>query len=638
MGRSVLYSATLLLVSLSACFSPIEESDQSLSTDVLTDGSAYPYPPNPMTQPVPDPQTQPTTQPTTQPVPLPCIDCDLQQRDVIVRELFSLCLSVLPAQAEVDAWVESGLSEAALFDAICTSSPQNPPNEEELRWTIIDAYAGCLGRAASEEEIQGWLDGGLSAEETFAAICNSEEARRKEIADAYLSYLGRAATVQEIQGWLDTGRTRVEILRAIQASAEARRYSRVRASYRECLGREASEEEARGWINTALTDDEVQAAICGSLEARRRIVDAAYRECLDRVGSDAEIQGWANGNTPLNELRNSICNSAEGAPRVFIKNAYQDCLGRAASPQEVDNWIATGGTPDAIRQGICQSAEARRHAIANAYRECLGRAARPDEIDHWANQAGSHEDLRNGICGSQEARRYAIKLAYRNCLRRWPSEEEVNAWDNTGLSRWEIRWGICNSTEARQYSPVVISHLQTDPNWFYDIYSNNCHTAANLGVLNSPNNTGIIMCQSNYTGVGITGNGVGGHTFNYVSNLDGSTTYWGWGESCGPCAGAPPANYSQPGCHRNCVDKLCLGQFTVEHTHPLPVGQLVEVPGPSFCARQAFYGGGNNASCHACCDQRADAWNHTLDPLGVQQQQRENYRQSCHQLCNGFFQ
>jgi len=471
------------------------------------------------------------------------LDMAVAERERTVREAYASCAGTQPSRAELDAWIDSGLDGGALSGAICGSAPEVPVDPA----VIVNAFTACLGRPATGDELSNWLSSGLSGEATYAGICNSEDALRGIIAGSYLRDLGRQATEQEVNGWVDTGGSRLEIVRSIRAVPGA--------------------------------------------------------------------GGQGGGGATLPDQ---------------IRDAYTACLGRAASQPEVDGWVATGRTAAEARAGICGSEEARRHGIAKAYQDCLGRAARPDEINAWYAAPGTIGQLRDAICASRESRLHAIRLAYQHCLHRTPAQVEIDAWDVTGLSVAEMRWGICTSVESRQHGIQVVSHLQpTPPFWHYDYFVNNCHTAANKGVLDSPLNTGIISCRRE-TGVGTNAQGIGGHTFNYVRNANGTTSYYNWGRPPCTCDGPPPADFAAPGCHRRCVEPMCGDQFLATETRPLPVGQLVEIPGPSFCATRRLRTGEN---CEACCDARGNAWADLPDPHGINAQGRASFVQQCKQLC-----
>jgi len=206
---------------------------------------------------------------------------------------------------------------------------------------------------------------------------------------------------------------------------------------------------------------------------------------------------------------------------------------------------------------------------------------------------------------------------------------------------------LAHSASAQQQQPIEFcwaggtapNHCDPGSDMRYDIWQANCHTAANVAVCSSPLNTGVVICG----GQPEAHNNPGDHTFNYVIGADGNTTYWNWGNTCGPCPGAPPQNLSGDDCHSNCVRQFCADQYNGGFAaRCLPPGQMVEIPGPSVCATQISRdnGGSFDASlvgpCRACCDARADVW-----PNSAQYCQRgtdsESFRAACKYLCEGFF-
>lgn len=187
------------------------------------------------------------------------------------------------------------------------------------------------------------------------------------------------------------------------------------------------------------------------------------------------------------------------------------------------------------------------------------------------------------------------------------------------------------------------NHCDRTTDMRYDIWQANCHTAANVAVCNSPHDTGIIICGGNPQGPGNPGD----HTFNYVitRNPDGTTTtsYWNWGISCGPCNGPPPANFGGQDCHSRCVARWCNTQYDGGTDEAcLPLGEMVEIPGPSVCVTEVSNANGGSfdpslvGDCKACCDTRANTWPN--EPGYCQRGvDSEDFRAACKYLCEGFF-
>ena len=179
------------------------------------------------------------------------------------------------------------------------------------------------------------------------------------------------------------------------------------------------------------------------------------------------------------------------------------------------------------------------------------------------------------------------------------------------------------------------NHCDPDSDMRYDIWQANCHTAANVAVCESPLNTGVVICGGHPE----LHNNPGDHTFAYRIDGDGNTVYWNWGETCGPCPGAPPVDLTGNDCHSNCVRQFCDEQYAGGWgARCLPPGQMVEIPGPSVCATQVSRDNGNSfdssliGACRTCCDNRANAW-----PNSANYCQRgadsENFRAACKYVC-----
>lgn len=175
----------------------------------------------------------------------------------------------------------------------------------------------------------------------------------------------------------------------------------------------------------------------------------------------------------------------------------------------------------------------------------------------------------------------------------------------------------------------------------YNIWSANCHTAANSMTVQNmgQNDTGIFACAGNPE------TSPAYHTINWQVRpsphcADGGTCtcMYGWGQRCCWPDTAIPPNLNSAAA-RNCASQLCIGQYNPDAgtAHFLPPGQLVEIPGPAVCVRQTS-GGNNfdpslNGACLSCCDERANYW-----PAA---EWGRNYKieflSACRSLCNGFF-
>ena len=174
----------------------------------------------------------------------------------------------------------------------------------------------------------------------------------------------------------------------------------------------------------------------------------------------------------------------------------------------------------------------------------------------------------------------------------------------------------------------------------YNIWQDNCHSAANVSVLKSPQDTGIVVCGGNPEGPGNPGD----HTFVYKTSTDSTgsvtTTYYNWGDDC-QCPGAPTTfTYGSGSCHETCISGFCDDQYGSE-VRILPPGQLVEIPGASVCVTEVSEetGGFDESdyeACATCCDVRADWWPNTPDFTG-RGKDSEDFRAACLNECEAFF-
>jgi hypothetical protein len=175
----------------------------------------------------------------------------------------------------------------------------------------------------------------------------------------------------------------------------------------------------------------------------------------------------------------------------------------------------------------------------------------------------------------------------------------------------------------------------------YNIWSANCHTAANSMTLQNlgQNDTGVFACQGNPE------TSPAYHTINWQVRPspncpDGGTCtcMYGWGDKCCWPDTANPPNLDSADA-KDCASKLCIGQYDADAgtAHFLDAGQLVEIPGPAVCVRQTS--GGTNFdpslkdSCLSCCDTRANYW----DAQKWGRNYKIEFLSSCRSLCNGFF-
>lgn len=188
-------------------------------------------------------------------------------------------------------------------------------------------------------------------------------------------------------------------------------------------------------------------------------------------------------------------------------------------------------------------------------------------------------------------------------------------------------------------SPVYLGHADPAPRP-YDIYADNCHTAANAFCLARPGDTrrGILACSREAT------THHGHHTANWEVRDNGYTCLYNWGsECCWKASQVPPS--LDGGLARACAQWACGDQFC-DGTRCLSPGELVEIPGYSACVREtagvplnqlsitaARFDPADRDRCFGCCDRRADTW----DPARWGETNQAEFLTHCNALCHGFF-
>lgn len=195
-----------------------------------------------------------------------------------------------------------------------------------------------------------------------------------------------------------------------------------------------------------------------------------------------------------------------------------------------------------------------------------------------------------------------------------------------------------------QISPVGHAKPIPDP---YDIYSTNCHTAANRTVCaaRDKSKVGVLACGGDPT------TSPAHHTANWMLLPSGHACIYNWGRAC--CwedAGSPPNIAAGPG--MACAIKACDDQYC-DKTRCLPAGEKVEMPGPLVCTVIAAggkpnataienpdFGAGRRPACLGCCQERASYWD-GLGWTGAKKEKMDKDKQDfavkCKAHCDGFF-
>ncbi|HKB36541.1 MAG TPA: DUF4214 domain-containing protein, partial [Gemmataceae bacterium] len=195
-------------------------------------------------------------------------------------------------------------------------------------------YLDELGRAGSQGELHGWVNGVLNApggspQAVATRIAASPEADDHLVKSWYLSLLGRPANGTEEQGWvqmLQSGTSEEQVLSGILASPEF--YARaqtmgfadtpdgnyVRALYQLLLDRSASGSELAGWVgnlHSGLSQQAVALGFLTSTEFRTNQFEGYYETLLHRPADPTGLSGWANSSVDLDSVRIGIESSSE---------------------------------------------------------------------------------------------------------------------------------------------------------------------------------------------------------------------------------------------------------------------------------------------------------------------------------------
>jgi hypothetical protein len=195
-------------------------------------------------------------------------------------------------------------------------------------------YLDELGRAGSQAELDGWVNGALEApggsqQAVAAGIADSPEARDHLVKTWYQTYLGRTANGTEEQGWVNAlaSQSEEQVLSGILASPEF--YDRaqtlgfgdradgnyLRALYQVLLNRTASSAEVAGWVN-ALPELGTQGVALGFLQSqefRTDQVEGYYNALLHRPADPAGLNNWVMSNLDMHTVRLGF----EASPEFF---------------------------------------------------------------------------------------------------------------------------------------------------------------------------------------------------------------------------------------------------------------------------------------------------------------------------------
>lgn len=189
-------------------------------------------------------------------------------------------------------------------------------------------------------------------------------------------------------------------------------------------------------------------------------------------------------------------------------------------------------------------------------------------------------------------------------------------------------------------------HGKTNPDP-YNIWTQNCHTAANKFVcsISDKSKVGIIACGGNPTEEPAY------HTVNWIVLSKGQTCVYGWGRSCCWDATTIPPDISS-GEGKRCARSACGKQYC-SGTRCLAPGQFVEWPDAGTCSLIAAGGKPDHpeyleldfspdrgTQCLKCCDDRAALWSWgkwSSASKAQFEEQRQDFRVKCGNGCRNIF-
>lgn len=204
-------------------------------------------------------------------------------------------------------------------------------------------------------------------------------------------------------------------------------------------------------------------------------------------------------------------------------------------------------------------------------------------------------------------------------------------------------FSVINDTEVPR---AGMGMLPPEP---YNIWTRNCHTAANkfICATNDKSRVGVVACRG-----ADSPNRIGGHTPNWIVLSKGQTCIYNWGRSCCWNAMETPPNIAS-GEGKKCAETACGKQYCTE-TSCMSAGEYVEWPDTGICSLVAAGGKpnhpeyleldfnpGKKEECLRCCDSRADHWPNKEPWLSNKRRefenQRKEFRLKCQNGCRNIF-
>jgi hypothetical protein len=221
------------------------------------------------------------------------------------------------------------------FSANATIDTSNPLTGTTA--FVETLYIDFLHRAGAASELQSWVNSGLSQSQIANAIIRSPESLANQVNGLYLKILGRQADAggqTYFVNLLQNGGTLEQVETDLFASAEYGTLTGsdgafVQSLYNKILGRVGDNAGVASWLNAlpSIGRAAVASAILNSAEARSDAVEQLYgnplaspiavasvlSDLLHRTGPTpaAQIAAWVNSGLDLLSLEAALAGSGE---------------------------------------------------------------------------------------------------------------------------------------------------------------------------------------------------------------------------------------------------------------------------------------------------------------------------------------
>lgn len=366
-----------------------------------------------------------------------------EERGKVIRDAYLTFLGRGASQNEVNLWLRafaSGQSMAIVRSQIAGSDEAfQRQNQDPAQWLNV-VFRGLLGRDAGPGSniFQYLVRAGTPRSLIVLAVLDSDEYRTQVIASAYQTYLGRAASPQDVSGWLGwTHQFQTTVgplapterfVTAILASDEFFRRSGnanggwVDSLYNVFLGRAPDEDGLRGNIvrlhnGYAAARQNVAGVIQRTDEFLGRKVRDYYSRFLGRQAGPDEVARWVQSlhqGATLENIIAIILSSDEyfrrhqGTNKDWLDAVFLDAFNRIRDPDPSNSLLVAlnnGTSRLAVATFIVTSNEYQTKVVTDFFRTYMDRVPGGGEIAFGVSsqQLGARdEQLLSVLLASEE--------------------------------------------------------------------------------------------------------------------------------------------------------------------------------------------------------------------------------------------